>query len=77
MLESLGDTALKSEEHDNAIACYTSALSLKPSNPMDILVKRSKARASKKSWKDALSDANEVGALCRICPELTNFRSYT
>ncbi|KAF8552132.1 hypothetical protein OG21DRAFT_1498629 [Imleria badia] len=59
-LEVLGDMALNSGEHDNAIARYTAALSLDPSNPVDILVKRSNARASKKLWKDALMDANEV-----------------
>ena len=66
MLEGLGDTALGSGKHDEAIARYTSALSLGPSNRIDILVKRSTARASKKLWKDALTDANEVCALCRI-----------
>ena len=65
MLESLGDTALSSGEHDNAIARYTSALSLDPSNPINILVKRSKALASKEKWQDALTDANQVGAICR------------
>jgi hypothetical protein len=52
--------ALSSKEYDNAIGRYTSALCLDPSNPIDILVKRSKARASKELWKDALIDANEV-----------------
>ena len=61
-LEALGDAALNSGEHDNAIAYYTSALSLDFSNPEDILVKRSKAQASKGSWEDALMDANEVRA---------------
>ena len=52
--------ALDSGEHDTAIGRYTSALSLDPSDPIDILVKRSKARASKELWNDALMDANEV-----------------
>ncbi|KAF8552129.1 hypothetical protein OG21DRAFT_1486431 [Imleria badia] len=59
-LEALGDTALNSGEHDNAITRYTSALSLDPSNPIDILVKRSEALAAKWLWEDALKDANEV-----------------
>ncbi|KAF8552779.1 hypothetical protein OG21DRAFT_1511030 [Imleria badia] len=59
-LEVLGDTAVSSGEHDNAIARYTSALSLDPSDPVDLLVKRSEARASKGSWVDALMDANEA-----------------
>ena len=63
MLESLGDTALDSGNHDDAIARYTSALSLDPSNPINILVKRSKALASKEMWQDALMDANQVGAM--------------
>ena len=65
MLESLGDTALDSGGHDNAIAWYTSAISLDPPNPINILVKRSKARASKEMWQDALMDANQVGVICR------------
>ena len=66
MLEALGDTALGSGQHDEAIVWYTSGLSLCPSNPIDVLVKRSRARASKGFWEDALTDANEVCALCRI-----------
>jgi hypothetical protein len=66
MLEALGDTALSSGRDDEAIARYTSALSLSPSNPIDILVKRSGARASKVLWEDALTDANEVCAPCRM-----------
>ena len=63
MLEELGDAALSSGKHDKAIACYSSALFLGPSNPVEILVKRSKARALKGLWEDALTDANEV----RVC----------
>ncbi|KAF8552128.1 TPR-like protein [Imleria badia] len=59
-LEKLGDTGLSAKEYDNAIAHYTSALSLNPSNPTDILVQRSKAQALNGSWKDALADANEA-----------------
>ncbi|KAF8555600.1 hypothetical protein OG21DRAFT_844394 [Imleria badia] len=60
MLEALGDTAVSSGEHYNAIVRYTSALSLNPSNPVNILLKRSNSRASKGLWQDALTDANEV-----------------
>lgn len=60
MLEELGDAALTIGKHDEAIARYSSALSLKPSNPIDILLKRSKLRTSKGLWADALTDANEV-----------------
>ena len=63
ILEALGDMVLSSVEHGEATARYTSALSLSPPNPTDILVR---ARASKGLLKDALTDANEVYALCRI-----------
>ena len=66
MVETLGDTALISGEHNEATARFTSALFLSPPNPTDILVKRSRARASKGLWEDSLTDANEVCALCRI-----------
>ena len=55
-----------------ATARYTSELSLNPSNPIDILVKRSRAQASKGLWEDALTDANEVCALCRNRQWFTN-----
>lgn len=60
MLEELGDTALTFGRHDEAIVQYSSALSLKPSNPIALLLKRSKLQASEGLWADALMDANEV-----------------
>ena len=63
VLEELGDAALICEEHGEAIARYTSALSFDPANKVDILVKRSRARASEELWKDALMDANDVRAV--------------
>ena len=59
-LEDLGDSAVNSSQYDEAISQYTAALSLDPSSLQDLLVKRSKARANKGEWKDALNDANEV-----------------
>lgn len=47
-LEMLGDKAVNSGKHDDAIALYTSALSFNPSNSIEILVKQSRARASKR-----------------------------
>ena len=64
MLEELGDTALISQEHDEAISRYSSALPLDPTTRVDILMKRSKARASKGLWDDALIDANDVRVFC-------------
>ena len=60
MLEERGDAALGSGEYSEAISHYSSALSLDPANKVDILVKRSEARASKRLWEDALADANDV-----------------
>ncbi|KAF8550860.1 TPR-like protein [Imleria badia] len=59
-LETLGDTALNSGEYDDAMARYTSALSLDHPNPVNILIKRSKVQASKGLWEGSLKDANEV-----------------
>ena len=61
--KELGDAALSSGKYEEAIACYTSALSLSSAHAVDILVKRSSARASKGSWEDALTDAIEVRVL--------------
>lgn len=60
-IEDLGDIAMNAREYDRAILQYTSALSLEPATPHDLLVKRSKARVGKGLWEDALNDANEVG----------------
>ena len=66
ILEGMGDAALNSGKHEEAIACYSSALSLNPAHAVGILLKRSTARASKGSWEDALTDAVEVCVLCYI-----------
>lgn len=60
MFEAIGDTASKSGEHDEAIEQYSVALSLDPSTAHGLFLKRSKARAQKGSWEDALKDANKV-----------------
>ena len=64
ILERSGDVALSSGKYEKAIAYYSSVLCLNPTHPVDILVKRSKARASKELWEDALTDAVEVRVLC-------------
>ena len=58
--EDSGDTAVRSKKPENAVIQYSTALSLNPSNPAALLVKRSKARAMLGSWGDALRDADEV-----------------
>ena len=52
---------MNAKKYDEAILQYTAALSLNPVTPdPDLLGKRSKARAGKGEWEDALNDANEV-----------------
>ncbi|KAI9569843.1 hypothetical protein HD554DRAFT_2327802 [Boletus coccyginus] len=58
--ESNGDVAVRSEDHKRAIIQYSTALSLNPSNPVGLLVKRSNVRAMLGMWEDALKDADEA-----------------
>ncbi|KAI6098485.1 hypothetical protein F5141DRAFT_1205368 [Pisolithus sp. B1] len=57
-LDRNGDKTLDSANHDDALAQYPAALSLSPASPAGLLVKRSRARAAKGLWEDALQDAN-------------------
>ncbi|KAI6095807.1 hypothetical protein F5141DRAFT_1221421 [Pisolithus sp. B1] len=59
-LERVGDEALTSAKHGDAITQYSTALSLSPPSPAGLFTKRSRARAAKGSWEDALQDANEA-----------------
>ena len=51
---------MTSEDPKQAIAHYSTALSLNPLKPLDLLVKRSTARGILGLWEDALEDADEV-----------------
>lgn len=46
--------------YDEAISCYSAAMSLMPTTPQVLFIKRSTAYAAWKMWEDALNDANEV-----------------
>ncbi|KAI6156833.1 hypothetical protein BKA82DRAFT_3966222, partial [Pisolithus tinctorius] len=59
-LEHIGDEAFGSAKHDDAITQYSAALSLKPPSPAGLLLKRSRTRAAKGLWENALQDANEA-----------------
>ena len=59
-LEKLGDRAMDSQKHDEAVKHYSDILALEPPNLSDILYKRSKARVFRRSWKVALIDADKV-----------------
>lgn len=53
---------MDSQQYDAAIDHYSAAVSLQPQKP-DALVKRSRARAAKRLWDDALQDTDEVCVL--------------
>ena len=59
-LEKLGDTAIDSQDLNEAIKQYSDALSLNPQNLSDILYKRSKAQSLVGSWQDSLLDADKA-----------------
>ena len=75
MLESHGDTAVKSRDLKRGILQYSTALSLNPPNHVDLLVKQSNARTMLGFWEEALKDADEVS----FCSSgyLTNLNSTT
>ncbi|KAI6010023.1 hypothetical protein EDC04DRAFT_818826 [Pisolithus marmoratus] len=67
-LEYIGDEALRSAKHDDAISQYSTALSLSPPSPVGLLIKRGTTRAAKGLWEDALLDANEAVKVDSSCP---------
>ena len=62
-LESLGDSALATQNYSEAITHYSAALTMGPTAREGILVKRSNAHAAAGAWNDALNDADEVCSL--------------
>ncbi|KAG8216354.1 hypothetical protein J3R82DRAFT_6433 [Butyriboletus roseoflavus] len=62
-IEDLGDDAMNTGQYDEATSQYSAALSLNPTAAQALFVKRSKARAARGLWEDALSDANEAISL--------------
>ena len=59
-LEHLGDAATDAQRHDEAVSHYSTALSLDPSSPQSVLIKRSKTYLEIGSWELALDNANQV-----------------
>ncbi|KAF8555425.1 hypothetical protein OG21DRAFT_1602885 [Imleria badia] len=59
-IEARGDAAVQSENLEDAILQYSTALSLNPLRPAALLVKRSKVRAMVGLWENALKDADEA-----------------
>ena len=65
-LEHLGDTAMNTEQYDDAISQYSAALSFNPVVPQGLFVKRSKGYVASGLYEDALNDANKV-CICVMC----------
>jgi hypothetical protein len=60
MLEKLEDAAISSREYDGVVKQYSTAPQSKPTNIVDILVKRSRAQSLMGLWLEALDDADEA-----------------
>ena len=54
---------MDSQRNDEALKCYSAALSIHPANTQGYLVMRSKVCMATRSWKDAIDHANEVGCI--------------
>ena len=61
--------AMDSRNYDEAVECFSTILSLDPANCMEILIKRSRARASMNMWEEALSDADKVSFIPHMVPD--------
>lgn len=65
-LEGTGDEASNLGQRDQALAAYSIALSLRPSNPDPLLVKWASIMLTCGSVNEALGAAAEVGMLCMV-----------
>ena len=65
-LRRLGDVAVETQRHDDAITRYSVALSLNPAVRKDILIKRSKVYVAKGFWENAIDDTNQVRHFCLV-----------
>lgn len=74
-LERLGDVAADVQQHDDAIARYSAAISLIPLNPF-VFVKRSKVYLADESWEDAIRDANQVSPPRFACGSFLSTREH-
>lgn len=68
-LNELGDAALDSAAHRDAVAYYSSALTLEPLST-DVPIKRSRAYAALGDWEAALKDANAVCVVSFFIPQI-------
>ncbi|KAG9309214.1 hypothetical protein JVU11DRAFT_10928 [Chiua virens] len=68
LCEHFGRLAFESTQFEEAIAQYTTALSLDPSDPARLLIKRSRVHITVESWDDALCDADKAIAIDPLSP---------
>lgn len=73
-LEHFGDVAAQARRHDEAIAQYSTALSLNPVPPKDVFMKRCDAYMAKGFWLDAIHDAEQV--LADVLYSLSSLTKY-
>ena len=59
-LEELAEAALGSQNYTKAAEHFSTLLLLDTEDRVDVLIKRSRARAMMELWEDALRDADEV-----------------
>ncbi|KAF8551245.1 hypothetical protein OG21DRAFT_1487133 [Imleria badia] len=59
-LGRFGDAAMDSQQDDEALKYYSTALSIHPANTQGIFILRSKVCIAKSLWEEALDDANEA-----------------
>ena len=59
-LEQIGDEALATEKHGEALEAYATALSLRPSSTNDLSTKWASTILRSRSINEALQSANEV-----------------
>ena len=62
-LKDQGNKAFAAKDYDNAIDLFSKAIALDSKNHV-LWSNRSAARAGKKEWEAALSDAEEVSSSC-------------
>ncbi|KAH0825784.1 hypothetical protein J3R83DRAFT_7718 [Lanmaoa asiatica] len=58
-LESLGDATMMTGQHSDTVSHYFATLTLHPSAPQGLFIKRSKVSITGGSWREALEDVNK------------------
>ncbi|KAI6042189.1 hypothetical protein EDC04DRAFT_1023591 [Pisolithus marmoratus] len=67
-LEDVGDEPFGSANHNDKLTQYSTALPFSPPSPSSLFIRRSRARAAKGLWEDAMQDANTAVKVDPSCP---------